>query len=118
MKPTVATILIGLALCVPLLARTYIIIAPDSSLPFGTVASGLPGNCKNVVLTTDKTKADYVLKADYMGVVVGKRFCTDGPWGVSLTLFNSAGDVIYAKEGNRHTDSIFKAMCKKLLPKN
>ena len=93
-------------------AQTYhVAILPDSSLPFGTIASEVAHNCKGVVITTGEGKTDYRLKADYAGAGMG-----GSPSGASLVLFNSEGIVVYAKE-TRFIHNAFKDMCKEYLGK-
>jgi hypothetical protein len=86
-------------------------IVPGSDLPYGTIASELANNCKGVVMSIGEGKTDYLLKADYAGS--GMR---GSPSGASLTLFNSDGVVVYAKE-TRFIHNAFKDMCKDYLGK-
>jgi 3-dehydroquinate synthase class II len=135
LKP-IATVLLGLVLCLSASGQTYVRIAPndkpnspsntgtvvcvggvvncandDYVIPFGEIVADITHYCKNVVIATDedanKGKVDYVLKVEYDSSFSG---------GTSVMLFDRTGHVAYIKK-TRHIHNAFKDMCKDYLGK-
>ena len=104
--------MLAILLFVPLVgAQTYIGVVPSSTLPYGTIASEISHNCKNVVHTVDADKSAYALRADYQGLGFDHE-----PSGASLALFDAKGNVVWAKE-TRHIHNAFKDLCNEYLEK-
>lgn len=71
-------------------AAKHVFLSPKSNITTSQVSEGFSKHCANVVITTDETKADYVLEA-----ANAEKFSngTSSPrW--HFTLFNASGDVV------------------------
>ncbi len=113
MKPTLTTILIGLSLCLSAGAqKAYVGISDKSTIPATTIAANVTKYCKNVEITFDEDKAQYLLRVDFTGYGwtdynLGQPYDA----GASLILVDNQGRLVYSKQTNA-IHNAFKDMCK------
>jgi hypothetical protein len=103
---------------------TLIGLSTDSTIPPATIATNVMKYCSkaNISITTDNTKAQYILQADFTGY--GWSFddtaiyqATHEPdAGAALLLFDSKGNVVYSKQ-TKSIHNAFKDMCKDYFKK-
>jgi hypothetical protein len=80
---------------------------PEFVFTYENAVSNLTKHCKRTVIAADAEKADYVLRT---------RYDDDFNGGLTVTLLNKDGDVVYSKK-TRHISNAFKDMCKDFLEK-
>jgi len=84
-----------------------IALSPRSTVPMAVVAHGTDKKCSGIVLTTDSSKADYILEASE---TVDMRNGTD--YGrIEYTLLAPSGDVLFHTSTRRY-DNAMKDVCK------
>ena len=84
-----------------------IALSPRSTVPMSVVARGMDKKCSGIILTTDASKADYLLEASE---TVDMRNGTD--YGrIEYALLSPSGDVLFHTSTRRY-DNAMKDVCK------
>jgi len=86
-------------------ATVRIALTPRSTVGSGEVEQNLAKECRDITLTLDGDKADYLLEADFNTSPYRQEH------GVELTLFSKNGDAVFHTK-TRQTRNAFKDVCK------